>query len=159
MNEILENKNLKEFPFNVSSGYFSSLEERVRAKMEAEGEGKKVAVWRTLRASLALAGAFILIMALGGLVLKYSTEIFQNNSDPVAEELANVNIEDSVQTLFLAEQLEGAILEGENAEVVYSQIISGSEDLSQIDNLDEVLDEYLDNLPTGYYSLLAEDLR
>lgn len=159
MNEILENKKLKEFPFDIPEGYFSSLEERVRSRMEVEKEGKKVALWRTLRASLALAGAFILIIAVGSVILKNSTGWFQKSSETIAEETSINNIEDSLQTLLLAEQVEDTIINGDNAENVYDQIITGTEDLSQIENLEEYLSEYLDNMPTAYHYLIAEDIR
>lgn len=158
MNEILENKKLKEFPFGVPDGYFASLEERVRDKMKVETEAPNVAVWRTLRASLALAAAFILIVALGGVILKYTTGAFQNNSETLAQQTQDEIVADSIQTLFLAEQIYQAVAEGEDVEEAYSQALETiNANLAESDDYNELVTEYLNSVPSAYSNLLAEE--
>ncbi len=157
MNEILENKKLKEFPFDIPQGYFSTLEGRVRARIDSENENKSAKVWRTIKASIALAAAFLLIMGLGGVVLKYSTGAF-NSNNIVAEQIDD-EIVDSIQTLLLQKGIYTAFVEDSDVEAAYNQIVESineNEDLSEAE-FEEIIKEYLNTLPTTYSNLLAEE--
>ena len=158
MNEILENKKLKEFPFDIPQGYFSTLEERVRAKMECETESKSVRVWRILKATVALAAAFLLIIGLGGVILKYTTGEIKSNNLSIAEQ-TDEEITDSLQSIILTDRIYAAVVEGEDVEDAYNLAIENvSEEIITSEEFDEMVREYLNSSPTTYSNLLAGEL-
>ena len=154
MKEILENRDLKEFPFNISDGYFASLEERVRERIKGEQVGKR-SIWTILKPSFALAAAFIAVMAIGGIILKYSTNLV-SEEEVIAEN--EQHIQDSLETLYFVGQLEKAMAEKINIEQAYNDAVMTISDPTESDDFNQIVEEYISQVPTSISNLLAEEL-
>ena len=87
--DILQNRGLKQTPYDVPEGYFSSLEQNLKSIPWQNTE--KVTTWKKVTPYIAIAATFALIMADGGFFVGKSWT--ENN---IAEQYAEAVTEDDI---------------------------------------------------------------
>ncbi|MDR2814097.1 MAG: hypothetical protein LBB79_05525 [Prevotellaceae bacterium] len=114
-------KNKDHLPFTVPDGYFESLTERVMQRCgEREAtQGQRLSLWGSVRAQLAFAAGFALLVGLSYMAARYAPTLLQSATDVASEAYYDISIMD----------LESYLLEGSD---------SSDDDLD-----DEAIVEYL----------------
>jgi hypothetical protein len=73
----------KDLPFTVPDGYFESLAERVMQRCDERGavHVQHHSLWRGVRAQLAFAAGFALLVGLSYMATKYAPKLLQPDAD------------------------------------------------------------------------------
>ena len=87
--DILQNKQLKQTPYNVPYGYFSALEQRLKAIPEQKSE--RLTLRKRFAPYAAIAAMFAMIMAAGGFFVGKSW-----TEGNITEQYADVITEDDI---------------------------------------------------------------
>lgn len=87
--DILQNRQLKQTPYNVPEGYFSSLEQKL--KDIPQPKTVKLNLWRMAAPYATLAAMFTLIVAAGGFFLGKSW-----NENRITEQYAEAVTDDDI---------------------------------------------------------------
>lgn len=154
--DFLENRLLKEFPYTLPDGYFSSLEERVRERTFGhKPDGKWGALFRSFKAAAALAASFLIVFGLGYGAIKLtqnklakSSELASISKDSTSV-FENEAILDSLAAKYGPQNLYFAMTNAAEEEIEVLEI----EDESYI----EAVQEYLILKSDSYTSLLADE--
>ena len=102
--DILQNRQLKQTTYNVPEGYFSSLEQKLKAIPEQKEE--RLTLRKRLAPYAAMAAMFAMIMAAGGFFIGKSwteSNITEQYADAITEDDI---IEDLIHTDVEIEELE-----------------------------------------------------
>lgn len=158
MKELLENKDLKQFPFDTPDGYFAALENKMFEKIEQEESvGKRAIVFRSFKAYAGMAASFLLLLGVAWGVMKLTqTSSSQISGEMTAQEiLDNLDNIDSLEAVYLIDNFKSAIAEGEDI----SKVLENEQEQINEEDFDEAVKEYLMDSPSSMIHLLAEGLK
>lgn len=81
-NNATEMKN-KDLPFAVPEGYFDNLTERIMQRCDGRevAHAQRLHVWSSIRAQLAFAAGFALLVGLSYVAVRYATTLMQPDAD------------------------------------------------------------------------------
>ncbi len=99
--DILSNPHLKENPFRVPNGYFAQFEADIQKRIKEESKditpkAPKKLLYTQLKSAFSMAAMFIIILGLGYSVMYVTNSIENESSESIAQESANINIEDEL---------------------------------------------------------------
>ncbi|MDR3188875.1 MAG: hypothetical protein LBT94_06800 [Prevotellaceae bacterium] len=89
----MKNKNL---PFTVPEGYFERLPERVMQRCDGREEAhvQHLSLWGSVRAQLAFAAGFALLVGFSYMAVRYAPDLLQSAADAEYEAYYNVGVMD-----------------------------------------------------------------
>jgi hypothetical protein len=77
----------KDLPFTVPDGYFDNLTERIMQRCDGRepAHAQRLHLWSSIRAQLALAAGFALLVGLSYVAVKHATKLLQPATDAAYE--------------------------------------------------------------------------
>lgn len=160
-NNILNNSNLKKMPFKVPQGYFTSVEDEVRAKIKGQTpDGQWGLLHRSLKAYLGLAASFLLILGAGWGVIHFTKGITERHQF-TAQTMVNADeFLDSLENDYVAGQLDDAVAEGNKDTITVRVIPPQAEEMTEETEGDyaDAVEEYLKAYPSASVSLASLEL-